>query len=401
MPVIGTAGHVDHGKTALIAALTGIDTDRLPEEKARGMTTDLGFAHFKGGGMTIGVIDVPGHERYMRNMVAGAWGIDGAMLVVAADDGWMEQTARHAEVLAALGVPIIVIVVTKADTVPEARVAIVAEEARSRLAELSPTVSPPWVAVDSLRGRGIAELGGILIAALGALGAKPAGEAAPFLFADRAFTLPGPGLVVTGSLRGGPLSAGDELLLLPAGERLRVRSLQRYGVPAQVAEPGSRVAISFLKSRTTLARGDCLASPESSFRATKSCYLALDRRYTSWKPRTGLTLESATGTVHVDAQLWLARTPGFIRVVFDVPVATAPGQAVILLRKGGADILASGRVLAIGGEAADDRRRIEAVLPSAREAALVDGASIAQVRGAFDLAYAGCLPLGSGLALPA
>jgi selenocysteine-specific elongation factor len=390
VPVIGTAGHVDHGKTALIAALTGIDTDRLPEEKARGMTTDLGFAHFRVGASTIGIIDVPGHERYMRNMVAGAAGVEGALLVVAADDGWMEQTGRHVEVLAALGIPIIVIVVTKSGIVPPGRAGEVGGAARARLGALG-VGEPPWVAVDSLKGEGIEELRGRIGAALDA-GLHPAGgprgAGRAFMFVDRSFTLARAGHVVAGSLWCGGLAVGDPLLLLPAGETLRIRTIQRYGSDASSAEPGSRVALTLSKPKSAIVRGDLLVSPGGDFQAGDSFYLALDPAHATLKPRAGSALELAAGTAHRDALVWPSRTQGFLRVAAKESLPLAPGLGIVLLRKGGADILASGRVLALGGASTKERRGIEAALPRAAEEARRGG----DPRAALRLALAGCLP---------
>jgi len=410
VPVIGTAGHVDHGKTALIAALTGVDTDRLPEERARGMTTDLGFASFEGGGMRIGVIDVPGHERYIRNMVAGAWGIDGALLVVAADDGWMRQTERHAEVLAALGVPILAIVVTKIDKVPSGRPGQVAGEVGSRLAALDPaTPLPPWVGVDCLRGTGVAELRELLPTLLAARAASGktlsagGGSTGAEVFVDRAFVLAGSGAVVAGSLRGGVLTPGSELRHLPSGETLRLRSLQVYGRLAERAEAGSRVALGFQRSGIEIRRGDCLAAAGSSFSNATSCYLALDAARAAWRPRAGLALEAATGTSHRDARVWPARALGFLRLSVDEALGLAPGQALVLLRKGGADILAAGRVLALGGMSTEERRAIEAALPAAALAIgrITSSVRFEEVVAAFELERRGFVSASSDDRLPA
>jgi selenocysteine-specific elongation factor len=160
MPVVGTAGHVDHGKTLLVTALTGVDTDRLPEEKKRGMTIDLGFTHFLDPeGRPIGVIDVPGHERYIRNMVAGAWGVDCALLVVAADDGWMPQTETHARLLSVFGVKRIILVLNKIDLVSTERLDAVEEDARKR-AETLFGHPVPVVRVSARTGAGVEALTG-------------------------------------------------------------------------------------------------------------------------------------------------------------------------------------------------------------------------------------------------
>ncbi|HRZ63737.1 MAG TPA: SelB C-terminal domain-containing protein [Spirochaetia bacterium] len=411
MPVVGTAGHVDHGKSALVAALTGTDPDRLPEEKARGMTTDLGFARFVEGGESIGVIDVPGHERYIRNMVAGAWGVDGALLVVAADDGWMEQTGRHAEVLRALGAPILALAITKADLVEPERAASAAADACARLAALygPGEPEPPWLAVDSLRGRGIAELRSLLATSLGRLAESGRPTSSPsrgaYLFVDRSFALRGSGLVVAGSLRGGPLSLGQELLRLPSGEALRVRSLQSYGAEVEAAAPGSRVAIGLSRPKREIGRGDCLCAPGAGILELRSAYLALDPRYAGFKPRAGLAAEAACGSAYRELRIWPARTPGFLRVAAEEPFAAYEGQPIIILRKGGADILAAGFLLAEGGGEREERSRLEAALSEAAAALGVLPASPCQhelpfdgILRAFKLELAGCLELATGAA---
>ncbi len=368
MPVIGSAGHVDHGKTALVVALTGIDTDRLPEEKARGMTTDLGFARFAAQGLgEVGVIDVPGHERFIRNMVAGATGVDGALFVVAADDGWMEQSERHLEVLAALEVPVLAVAVTKADLVAEERLKAVGEDAARRIACATGGL-PAWFPVDSPAGRGIPELRAALAARLRAL---PQGEDArgAHLFVDRAFTLRGVGLVVAGTLRGAALCPDDELVLHGAEEALRVRSLERYGRPAEVALPGDRVALALGRPRAEVARGDLLAAPSLKVEVARSLYLALAPRWVQFRPRPGSELELAVGAAHRMARVWPASVRGFVRLEVEKPLPLLPGAAVVLLRSGGADILAAGRFVCSGGASREGRRELEAAL--ARAATLV------------------------------
>ena len=184
MRVIGTSGHVDHGKSTLIEALTGIDPDRLPEEKERGMTIDLGFAWFPGaGGEPVGVIDVPGHERFIRNMVAGAWSLDAALLLVAADDGWMQQTQDHAVVLAALGVPAAILVITKTDIATPDRVAEVRRDAEARAAAIFAR-ELPVVEVSALARRNLDALKDLVVATLAGVPGRPLPF--PYLYVDRA-----------------------------------------------------------------------------------------------------------------------------------------------------------------------------------------------------------------------
>ena len=260
MPVIGTAGHVDHGKSSLIEALTGTHPDRLPEERARGMTIDLGFAHFPGReGEPIGVIDVPGHERFLRNMVAGAWGLDAALLTVAADDGWMPQSADHTRVLAALGVGRLALAVTKSDLASPERAEEVRRQALAECARLG-FAQVPSLVVSARTGRNIAELRELLVSLVE--GGTPELDWGPegcLLYVDRAFHVKGVGVVVTGTLKAGPVERGQELRLLPAGRTVRVRGLQSYFREQERVLPGSRVALNLHGVELgQVRRGDCL-----------------------------------------------------------------------------------------------------------------------------------------------
>jgi selenocysteine-specific elongation factor len=247
--VIGTAGHVDHGKTALVKALTGIDTDRLPEEKRRGITLEAGYANLALPGVgTAGVVDVPGHERFLRAMVGAAGGIDVAILCIAADEGPMPQTAEHLDVLRLLGVQAGVIAMTKADLLPD----LGADHRELLTLELRELVQgtflegAPIVEVSARTGKGLPELVGALAAAVTARQAAPRPEQAPlFLPLDRAFALKGFGTVVTGTLFSGALAPGDEVDLAGAGARargVRVRGVQVHGAPIDKARAGQRTA---------------------------------------------------------------------------------------------------------------------------------------------------------------
>jgi len=247
--VVGTAGHVDHGKTALVKALTGIDTDRLPEEKRRGITLEAGYANLALPGVgTAGVVDVPGHERFLRAMVGAAGGIDVAVLCVAADEGPMPQTAEHLDVLRLLGVQAGVIAMTKSDLLPE----LGADHRELLTLELRELVQgtfleeAPIVEVSARTGQGLPELIGAIAAAVKARQAAPRPEQAPlFLPLDRAFAVKGFGTVVTGTLFSGALSAGDEVDLAGAGAKargIRVRGIQVHGAPVDRALAGQRTA---------------------------------------------------------------------------------------------------------------------------------------------------------------
>jgi selenocysteine-specific elongation factor len=254
--VVGTAGHIDHGKTALVRALTGKDTDRLPEEQTRGISIELGYAPLDlPDGRRLSLVDVPGHERFVRTMVAGATGIDLFLLVVDPGEGARPQTHEHLAVLELLGVDRGVVAVTKADAVDDETLALAVEEAR----ELVP--GTPVVATSAMTGQGLDELRNALAAAADTVEPTHA-EGPTRLFVDRVFTLRGIGTVATGTLWSGRIAAGDELRAEPAGLDVRVRSVEVHDRAVDVAEAGQRVAVSLPGiERTQLHRGDALVEP--------------------------------------------------------------------------------------------------------------------------------------------
>jgi selenocysteine-specific elongation factor len=249
---LGTAGHIDHGKTALIRALTGVDTDRLPQERERGISIELGYASLTlPSGRRLSVIDVPGHERLVRTMVAGASGIDLYLMTLAADDGVMPQTREHAAVLRALAVTHGVVAVTKSDLADPA-------PAIAQAAEILPEADA--VAVSSRTGDGLRELATALDRAATTLTSRATTPAPARLHIDRAFTIRGAGTVVTGTLWSGTIAPGDELILLPAGQAVRIRGVQVHGEPAERAPAGQRVALNLTGiKRDAVRRGDVLA----------------------------------------------------------------------------------------------------------------------------------------------
>lgn len=256
---LGTAGHIDHGKTALIRALTGTDTDRLPQERARGISIELGYASLTlPSGRRLSVIDVPGHERFVRTMVAGATGIDLYLMTVAADDGVMPQTREHARVLRALDVTTGVIAVTKSE-LADPEIAII------EASELMPGTEV--VAVSAVTGLGLDELRAALEKAAGSTRSRADGSEHPRLHIDRVFTIRGAGTVVTGTLWSGAIARGDELVVLPRGLRARVRGLQIHDRPVEDARAGQRVAVNLSGLPVTdIARGDVLVRAGSKLR---------------------------------------------------------------------------------------------------------------------------------------
>ena len=269
---IATAGHVDHGKSALVKSLTGTDPDRLPEEKARGITIDLGFAHLemtsaKGDQFVAGIVDVPGHEDFVRNMIAGVGSIDLALLVVAADDGWMPQTEEHLQILLYLGVSRMVVAITKADLGDTESVE---KQIRQKLVD-TPFSCSRIISTSVSAGSGIAELKEAILAELSAL-PSPGHAEKPRLSIDRAFTLHGLGTVVTGTLAGGSLRPGQSVVIQPGNLATRVRSVQSYGHDVEAAQSGARTALNLPdvavgESAQTVKRGDVITTlaGEASF----------------------------------------------------------------------------------------------------------------------------------------
>ncbi len=261
--IIGTAGHVDHGKTSLVRALTGVDTDRLAEEKRRGISIELGFAYLPAGEGVLGFVDVPGHERLVHTMLAGAAGIDLALLVVAATDGPMPQTAEHLQILELLGIPALLVALTKTDLVEPPALAAAEAATRALLAgtryagaDVLPVSVRSGEGLEALRRR------------LQALPARPAArrDAGAFRFAvDRSFVLPGTGVVATGTVLSGRIAAGDAVTLLPRGLPARVRALHVQNRPAAAGQAGERCALNLAGpgvERDTVARGDWLLHPD-------------------------------------------------------------------------------------------------------------------------------------------
>ena len=285
--IVGTAGHIDHGKTALVKALTGIDADRLEEEKRRGITIDLGFAHMdlptpSGETLRLGFVDVPGHERFIRNMLAGVGGIDLVLLVIAADEAIKPQTREHFDILQLLGVQRGITVLTKSDTVDAETLEVVRMEVEEFLRGTFLDKPASIVAVSSLTGAGLEELKRAMVAA--AAGVLPRdSHAIARLPIDRVFTMKGFGTVVTGTLVAGTIRREDEMEVFPTGRRVRVRGVQVHGQTAEAAVAGQRTALNLAGASTEdLSRGMTLAPP-ATFTVTRQADVRL--RLLSSAPR--------------------------------------------------------------------------------------------------------------------
>jgi selenocysteine-specific elongation factor len=375
--VLGTAGHIDHGKTSLVRALTGIDTDRLPVEKARGITTELGFARLDLGERRVAVVDVPGHERFVKSMVAGATGIDVVMLVIAADEGVMPQTREHLDICDLLGVRRGLIVLTKRDLVDDEWLGMVTGDVTAAVAGTF-LDGAPVVPVSTKTGEGIGELKAELARVIDAL--PPRTTTGVFrLPVDRVFTVKGFGTIVTGTVLGGEVALGDELTVIPSGLSARVRGIEVHGTAVEKAVAGHRAALNLGGVAVEdLARGDLLAHPG---KVAASHILDVELRY----------LRSASGplparskvlvhhaTAQILATLVLVETkelaPGEsalaqLRLDSTTPIGALPGDRFIV--RGFVETASGGST--IGGG-----RIIRVLAPKARK-----GAQHAQAVGAL------------------
>jgi len=340
--IVGTAGHIDHGKTALVKALTGIDADRLEEEKRRGITIDIGFAHLElkaehGDSLRLGFVDVPGHERFVRNMLAGVGGIDLVLLVVAADEGIKPQTVEHFDICRLLAVRRGITVITKADTVDRDTLDVVRLELEEFLrgSFLDPAHSP-IVAVSSLTGHGLEDLKRELANAALEIPARDS-AALPRLPIDRVFTMKGFGTVVTGTLIAGTVKRDDELEVFPSGRRVRVRGVQVHGQAAELAIAGQRTALNLIGASTEeLARGMTLASP-GVFRTTRRLDVSLSllpaARPLRDRARVHLhayTSETVATVVLYSGPAMQPKETGFVQLRVEDPVMLLPGDRFIL-----------------------------------------------------------------------
>ena len=331
---LGTAGHIDHGKTALVRALTGVDTDRLPEERERGISIALGYAPLAlPSGRRLSLVDVPGHERFVRTMVAGASGIDLYLMVVAADDGVMRQSVEHAAVLRALDVTAGIVAITKADLADPGRAM---QEARALLPG-----ADAFVACSAATGAGVAEVAAALdrVAARVPTRAELPGE--PLLHIDRSFTVPGIGAVVTGTLWTGTLRVGDTLTLLPGGRAVRVRGLHVHDEPRSEARAGQRVAANLAGVRAReVSRGDVLAAESRVAETTiLDCALAL-----AAGARHGERVQVHHGTRDTAGRL-ADLGDGLWQLRLERPLLAADGDRVVVRRLSPPDTLGGGTVL--------------------------------------------------------
>ncbi|MGA7097665.1 MAG: selenocysteine-specific translation elongation factor, partial [Acidimicrobiia bacterium] len=341
MPLIGTAGHVDHGKSTLVQALTGRDPDRWEEEKRRGLTIDLGFAWttLPNGG-EVSFVDVPGHERYLKNMLAGIEAIDVALFVVAADEGWMPQSEEHLAVLDLLGIHRGVVALTKIDAVDEETAGLAALEIEERL-EATSLQDAPIIPVSARTGVGLENL----LQTLDDLVAQvePGGDR-PRLWVDRAFSVSGAGTVVTGTLVEGSLRTGDEVTLFPGGARTRIRGIQSHERELEQAGPGRRVALSLSGvDRAAVPRGSMLGLADQWVVTRRFTATLMPARYVDVFPERGAFHVHVGSGAHPAEIHVLEGDLGLVSIPDELPLRS--GDRFIVRETGRKMVVAGGVVI--------------------------------------------------------
>lgn len=336
--IVGTAGHIDHGKSSLVLALTGTDPDRLKEEKARGITIDLGFAHWPDGDLDVAFVDVPGHERFVRNMLAGVGGIDGVLLVVAADESVMPQTREHFQICRLLGIERGIVALTKRDLVDDEMLELVRLEVTGLL-EGSPLEGAPVVPVSSRTGEGLDALREAL-RSMAAHAPRRAADGAARLPVDRAFTMRGFGTVVTGTLVSGRVRQDDELALMPGGRTVKVRGIQVHGAARSAVDAGRRAALNVGGVDVAdVARGQVLIEP-GAFAPSRILDAEIELLGDARPLKHGTRVRLHQGTAEVLGRVGLAPLPegealapgarGFVRVRLEQPIVVTRGDRFIL-----------------------------------------------------------------------
>ena len=375
MAVIATAGHVDHGKSSLIRALTGIHPDRLAEEQRKGMTIDLGFAHVRTEtGTTLSFIDVPGHTDFIRTMISGVSGVDVALLVIDAGEGWKPQTEEHLGILEVLGITHGVIALSKCDRVDASERQLRITEIQQRIA--SSTIS--WtdiIETSTLTGEGLPALVDALTA-LTRMSQRTARPDATRLFIDRIFTMKGAGTVVTGTLDTAPLHLDHKLIVARTGEPVRVRDIQVHGATVDTCDPGSRCAVNLVGvDAESLIRGDALVAP-GRWRTTTVCDVLISTLPTLLRPLThrgsftvhiGTDFQSTTVRV-ISSQEIGAASHGKIRLRWQRPIPLAPGDRFLLRDTSTNSTIGGGIVLDI-----DPRSRISRAQPDGTVESILEG----------------------------
>ena len=351
---VGTAGHIDHGKTSLVRALTGVDTDRLEEEKRRGISIDLGFASLDlGGGVRIGLVDVPGHERFIKNMLAGASGIDLVLFIIAADESIKPQTREHFDICRLLGIPRGIVVLTKSDLVDADLLGLVRLEAEE-FVQGSFLEGAPMVAVSATTGAGLDELKACLQQIAGEVTQKDA-HLRPRLPIDRAFSMKGFGTVVTGTLMAGTIAVEAEMDVHPQRRRVRVRGLQVHGAAVKRATAGQRTAINLAGIEPAeLTRGMVLTEP-GLFGAVLGFEASLELLATAKPLKHGTPVHLHLGAAEIEAEVRLFEAPplkagtrSYVRLVLKEPLLALPGDRFIVRMFSPVVTIGGGTVVHIG-----------------------------------------------------
>ncbi len=352
MLTIGTAGHIDHGKSSLIKALTSIDPDRLPEEKRRGMTIDLGFAWLPvSSGETVGIVDVPGHKQFIHNVIPGLVGIDAVLLVVAADDGWMPQTEEHVHILDLLGIKNAIVVLNKTDLVEDAEwLSMVEREIAEKLSKTGLRDSPV-IRVSNKTGSGIEELKQAIDHLVLKLTARQ-DIGKPRLPIDRVFTMKGSGVVVTGTLVNGSLSVGDDVFIAPANQPAHIRSIESYKQHVKKARPGSRVALNLTGvKKDEINRGDIVMKNEARTSSIVEVEMRLiERLENPVKNNSELlffleTKELPGRVIFIDKKTLFSRRPVLAQVLFNQQVSAYIGERFIIRWQSPAITIGGGVIL--------------------------------------------------------
>lgn len=361
MYIVGTSGHIDHGKTALIKALTGIDCDRLPEEKQRAMTIDIGFSSIEYPRLgTVSIIDVPGHERFIRNMVAGAWGVDLALLVIAVDDGWMPQTEDHYRVIELLGIERLVVVLNKIDLADEEMIEFVEEEVREKLGHTRFNGSD-IVHVSAKTGKGIDELKTAIRRNLEKLRKAPNADK-PYLFIDRVFASKGYGTVITGTLKNGVFRDDDMVEVLPSGKETRIKKIESHYQDLHEGAPSQRTALNLSGiSIDEVKRGHIIVK-NNFFSASRDIVARIRVLEEKRELKNNLGIEVLIGTYREKGKLILLdeveekKREITARIKFERPWHFYPGQPFIITNPGGYRIIGGGTVLIVDRAAVKDKK---------------------------------------------
>lgn len=379
--VVGTAGHIDHGKTALVHALTGINTDRLPEEKRRGITVDIGFARLSvtsssGDPLSLEIIDVPGHKQFVRNMLAGAGGIDMVLLVISAAEGVMPQTEEHLAICGLLGIERGVVVLSKADLVSNDQLEATCKHVRERFWS-SFLKDAPMVAVSAQAGSGISELRAIITRLAEAIPIRRE-EGVPRLPIDRAFVMRGFGTVVTGTLRSGRLETGQGLVIEPGGKTVRIRGLQRHGLSQANADAGSRVALNLSGVEVTeVRRGDTLVVPSTIHAVDTIDAEILLLPGAEVQHRDRVRLHSGTSETIAKVSIYGYSAVGqgetrIVRLTLSKPVVLLPGDRFVLRRLSPAQTVGGGRVIDAHPAARTPKKKALSWLKQIKDASMVN-----------------------------